>query len=279
MYRKIFTDMYIENGFSFKEAVSEVDFVLEVLFEYTYKEYMLGKTLENRQIEKLKKIFTERVTSHKPIQQITGIAYFYGRKFFVNENTLIPRPETEILVSEVLKIAKNYKTSEILDIGTGSGCIPVTLVLENNNIKSTAVDISAKALETARKNADLHNVAGNISFIESNLFEKITEKYNIIVSNPPYIPLKDKESLEIEVKDYDPAIALFAQDEAGTEFYEKIIKNSGGYLLNGGYLAFELGINQAEAVYDLLKRNNFSGIEITKDYNNTDRVIFGKINK
>lgn len=278
MYRKIFTDKYIENGFSFEEAVSETDFVLEALFGYTYKEFMLGKVLEKWQIEKLNKIFIERVTTHRPIQQIIGTAFFYGRKFFVNENTLIPRPETEILVSKVLELVKNYKSPRILDIGTGSGCIAVTLALENN-IKADAVDISDKALETARKNALFNNIFGNISFIKSDLFENITEKYNIIVSNPPYIPLKDKEKLQIEVRDYDPSIALFTQDENGTEFYEKIIKKAGEYLLSGGYIAFELGINQSEAVYDLLQENNFCKIEITKDYNNTDRVIIGKINK
>lgn len=279
MYRKIFTDKYIKNGFSFEEAVSETDFLLEALFGYTYKEFMLGKALEKWQIDKLKKIITERVTTHKPIQQIIGTAYFYGRKFFVNENTLIPRPETEILVSKVLELAKNYKSPVILDIGTGTGCIPITLVLENNNIKADAIDISDTAIETARKNALFNNVFGNISFIKSDLFENITGKYNIIVSNPPYIPLRDKDELQIEVKDYDPAIALFTKDEYGIEFYEKIIKKSEEYLLNGGYIAFELGINQSEAVYDLLKENNFCEIEITKDYNNTDRVIVGKINK
>ena len=225
MYRKIFIDKYLKNGFSFDEAKVEVDFALEVLFNYTYKDFMLGKTIEKWQLAKYDKVLNERLSTHRPLQQIIGQAFFYGRKFFVNEYTLIPRPETELLVAETLKIAQEFDNPKILDIGTGTGCIPITLVLENGSISADSVDISLEAIETAEKNALLHNIYEKVKFTQSNIFENVTDKYNIIVSNPPYIPLKDKESLQIEVRDYDPPSALFTSDEHGVEFYKKIIHN------------------------------------------------------
>lgn len=273
MYRKVFINTYLKNGFSFDEAKSEVDFALETLFNFTYKDFMLGKTLESWQITKLEKVIDERTKTHRPIQQIIGQAYFYGRRFFVDEYTLIPRPETELLVDKVLEISKEISNPKILDIGTGSGCIPLTLILQNNNITAHAVDISSEALETAKKNALFHNVLNNIHFFKSDLFNNVDEKYDIIVSNPPYIPLKEKENLQIEVKNYDPELALFTKDDLGIEFYDKIVTKAKDYLLPNGFLAFELGINQAALVSDLLQKHNFSAIQIFKDYNSIDRVI------
>lgn len=276
MYRKVFINEYLKRNFSFDDAKSEVDFALETLFNFTYKDFMLGKALESWQIIKLEKVIEERTKTHRPIQQIVGQAYFYGRRFFVDEYTLIPRPETELLVNKVLEISKEIEKPKILDIGTGSGCIPLTLILENQQIIAHAVDISSEALETAKRNALFHNVLNNISFFKSDLFENVTEKYDIIVSNPPYIPLKDKESLQIEVKNYDPELALFTKDGFGIEFYDKIVTKAKDYLLPDGYLAFELGINQASLVSDLLQKHNFSSIEIYKDYNSIERVIICK---
>ena len=185
MYRKIFIDKYLKQGFDFDEAKSEVDFALDVLFRYTYKDFMLGKVLENWQITKLHKVFDERVSTRRPIQQIVGQAFFYGKKYFVSGDTLIPRPETELLVSEVLSISKTMENPKILDIGSGSGCIPISLVLENPQISADSVDISRAAIEIAEKNALLHNIYDKVRFIQSDLFEKVEGKYNIIVSNPP----------------------------------------------------------------------------------------------
>ena len=276
MYRKVFINTYLKNGFSFDEAKSEVDFALETLFNFTYKDFMLGKALESWQITKLEKVFDERTKTHRPIQQIIGQAYFYGRRFFVDEYTLIPRPETELLVDKVLEISKEISNPKILDIGTGSGCIPLTLILQNKNIIAHAVDISSEALETAKKNALFHNVLNNIHFFKSDLFSNIDEKYDIIVSNPPYIPLSEKENLQIEVKKYDPDLALFTQDDLGIEFYDKIVTKAKDFLLPNGFLAFELGINQAALVSDLLQKHNFSAIQIFKDYNSIDRVIISQ---
>lgn len=276
MYRKVFINTYLKNGFSFDEAKSEVDFGLETLFNFTYKDFMLGKALESWQITKLEKVIDERTKTHRPIQQIIGQAYFYGRRFFVDEYTLIPRPETELLVDKVLEISKEISNPKILDIGTGSGCIPLTLILQNKDITAHAVDISSEALETAKRNALFHNVLNNISFFKSDLFSNVDEKYDIIVSNPPYIPLKEKENLQIEVKNYDPESALFTKDDLGIEFYDKIVTKAKDYLLPNGFLAFELGINQSALVSDLLQKNNFSSIQIFKDYNSIDRVIISQ---
>ena len=153
MYRKVFIDKYLKNNFSFDEARSEVDFALDILFNYEYKDFMLGKALENWQITKLNNVIDERLQTRRPIQQIVGQAYFYSRKFFVNENTLIPRPETEIIVEKTLNIVKNMKNPQILDIGTGTGCIPISLALENQNLIIDAIDISEKTIDMAIKNS------------------------------------------------------------------------------------------------------------------------------
>ena len=276
MYRKIFIDKYLKNGFSFDEAKEEVDFALEVLFNYTYKDFMLGKSIEKWQLSKLEKVLNERISTHRPIQQIIGQAFFYGRKFFVDENTLIPRPETELLVQETLKLATKFEKPKILDIGTGTGCIPITLVVENENIVAESVDISFETIETAKKNVLLHNVFEKVRLYQSDLFENVDGTYNIIVSNPPYIPIKDKETLQVEVRDYDPASALYTSDEYGVEFYIKIIEQAKKYLLPDGYLLFELGINQHIIVEKCLKDNGFSDINVVQDYNSIERIIIAK---
>ena len=276
MYRKAFIDVYLKHGFSFDEAKSEIDFALDILFNYGYKDFMTGKTLEQWQISKLNNVIEERVSTHSPIQQIIGQAFFYGRRFFVDKYTLIPRPETEILVSKVLKLSENFSQPKILDIGTGTGCIPITLMLENHNIIADSVDISNEAIEAAKKNALFHNILNNLNIYKSDLFENVQNKYNIIVSNPPYIPLKNKDTLQIEVRDFDPAYALFTNDDNGIEYYEKIIKQAPKYLSEGGFLAFELGQNQAEIVSVLLKDYNFRIKNIEMDLNSIERVIIAE---
>ncbi len=280
MYLKSFVNLYISNGFDFNEAKHEIDFVLEVLFNYKYKDFLLNKKLEPEKIEKVQKILEERTKTKKPLQQILGRAFFYGRIFFVNEYTLIPRPETELLVNEVLILSRNlirHNNLQILDIGTGTGCIGISLMLENSLIKSDLLDIQSEALEIAQKNAIFHKVIERANFIKSDLFENINKKYDIIVSNPPYIPLKDKENLQKEVKDFDSPIALFTKDEEGIEFYERILKEAAKYLKTNGYIAFELGINQYKQVWELLKKSGFKNIKIIKDYNNIERIITAEI--
>ena len=150
------------------------------------------------------------------------------------------------------------------------------MVLENGSISADSIDISLEAIETAEKNALLHNIYEKVKFTQSNIFENVTDKYNIIVSNPPYIPLKDKESLQIEVRDYDPPSALFTSDEHGVEFYKKIVQSAKEYLLAGGFLLFELGVNQYLIVEKLLKDNDFKDIKVVQDYNSIERIIVAK---
>ena len=276
MYRKPFIKEYTENGLTFEEAMSEVDFAADVMFNFTSKDFLLGKTLEDWQFEKLKKVIEQRTKIKQPLQQILGQAYFYNRKFFVNEHTLIPRPETELLVSEVLNLSKQFENPQILDIGTGTGCIPITLCLENNQIQADSVDISEDAIEVAKKNALFHNVYDSVKFLKSDLYQNITKQYNIIVSNPPYIPLKDKETLQFEVKNFDPPTALFAKDDLGIEFYDRIIEDIHSYLLPDGYLCFEIGINQCNEIEILLKQAKMRNIKVIKDYNNIERIIISQ---
>lgn len=272
MYRKLFINQYISANFDFDEAKSEVDFIIETLFNYTYKDFILGEILNDSQIEKINKIIKKRLTTKQPIQQIIGQAFFYNRKFFVNKNTLIPRPETELLVKKVLENI-NSDSTNILDIGTGTGCIPITLKLENTSLLCDSVDISKEAIEIAKKNALFHNVLTGVNFIYSNLFENIEKQYDIIVSNPPYIPISEKENLQIEVKNFEPETALFAYDKDGIEFYEKILREAKKYLKKDGLIFFEIGINQTEPIKKLLNIYNYKIISIEKDYNTIDRVI------
>lgn len=273
MYLKSFLDAYSSNGFSLQEARSEISFVLDVLFNYTYKDFLLDRELSDAQIKQAQAVFDERTSLKKPIQLILGQAYFLGRRFFTDKYTLIPRPETELLVKEVLALSKQLKNPDILDIGTGTGCIGISLMLENPEIKADMSDIQLNALKTAERNAAFHKVSARAGFIHSDLFENIEKKYDIIAANPPYIPLKDKETLQPEVKNYEPDTALFTWDDLGLEFYEKIISAAPRFLKARSAIAFELGVNQAEKAAGLLENNGFSNIKIIKDFNSIDRII------
>ncbi len=276
MYRKQFIEIYKKADFPFEEAKAEVDFAIEILFGIQPKDFILGTSLNDNQREKLIKVIEQRTRTKKPIQQILGQAFFYGRRFLVNEYTLIPRPETEILVAETLKLIPDDRETKILDIGTGSGCIPISLVLENKNIIMQSVDISEEAIETAKKNALLHSVYDRIRFYKSDLFSKIEDKFNIIVSNPPYIPQKEKQNLQEEVGLYEPENALFTEDDNGISFYEKIIPEAKKYIMKDGYLVFEIGVKQCNFIKEILKANNYKDITVIKDLNSIERIVIAK---
>lgn len=212
-----------------------------------------------------------------PLQHLTGEQEFMGISFLVNEHVLIPRQDTETLVEEVLKKLK--PEMKVLDMCTGSGCILLSLLklYKKGKITGTAADISAKALDVARKNAQ--RLGMDVRFIQSDLFENITSemKYDVIVSNPPYIPTAVIDSLQDEVKLYDPYIALNGRED-GLYFYREIIKESVFYIKNGGWLAFEIGHDQARAVSELMKMAGYENISVKKDLASLDRAVIGMYN-
>lgn len=240
-----------------------------------------------------------------PLQYITGKQEFMSLQFKVNSNVLIPRQETEILVETIIDYIKNKRgilkernavskkntnsgnkagsvsidksdDISILEIGTGSGCIAVSLAYYIQNCFITATDISEDAIQTARLNASLNGVKEKIDFVVSDLFENVgNKKFDAIVSNPPYIAKKDIESLDVEVKKYEPIIALDGGID-GLDFYRAIIQKAPDYLKEDGILVFEIGYNQARDVACLMERD-FSNIRIIKDLDKNDRVVIGGI--
>lgn len=211
-----------------------------------------------------------------PVQYLLGECEFMGLPFYVNESVLIPRPDTEILVETVLEYYQKEAFQKILDIGTGTGCIAVSIA-HYTNMKVYAVDISENALKTAQKNAKINHVI--IEFIKSNLFlsfpETFYHTFDVIVSNPPYICTEEIETLMTEVKDFEPRLALDGGKD-GLFFYREIVENSQKFLKENGYLFFEIGCEQAEQVKEIMKLNGFGNIEIKKDLAGLDRVVLGK---
>lgn len=212
--------------------------------------------------------------SHIPYQYIIKRQYFMGLEFFVNENVLIPRPETEILVEEVLKRIR--KGNAILDIGTGSGAIAVSIAKYYPDCTVYAVDISQKAIEVAKYNAIKQGVLDKIFFIESDLFCNLPAnlKFDFIVSNPPYIKRNEIELLQEEVKK-EPIIALNGGED-GLFFYKEIIKKAPYYMKSYGKIGFEIGYDQKEEITDFLKKEGFGDIEIINDLAGIERVIIAK---
>ena len=222
--------------------------------------------------------FPEEIKNNEPIQYITNHQEFFGYDFYVDENVLIPQPDTEILVEECIEISTKLeemcKTNiRILDLCTGSGAIAISLAKNIKNANIIASDISEKALEVAKKNSILNNV--KIEIIHSDLYENIKEKFNIVISNPPYIRTEVIKTLSEEVKK-EPHLALDGGED-GLMFYRKIIKKSKEILEENGYLLLEIGFDQKQEVIDILKENNYKNIYSKKDLGNNDRIVVAQI--
>lgn len=219
----------------------------------------------------------KRLINGEPIQHITHQQEFMKLNFFVNEDVLIPRPDTEILVEEVIKIARKINAKKILDMCTGSGAIAVSLAKYLDNVEITAVDISEKSLNVAKTNAKNNEIENKITFIESNLFENIVnEKYDIIVSNPPYIRKDVIKTLTKEVQK-EPKIALDGGYD-GLDFYRKITHQSEEYLKFNGYLCFEIGYDQKKDVIKIINdERKFTGTYSKKDLCDNDRIIVTRL--
>ena len=221
----------------------------------------------------------EKRMTHYPLQYIVGEWEFMGLPFKVNENVLIPRQDTELLVEKAVEVigADYYVDKQdvnVLDLCTGSGCIAISIAKMCPNTKVTGSDLSEKALEVANENANLNKV-DNVHFKKSDLFTNIKGKYNIIVSNPPYIKSEEVEKLMPEVREYEPRMALDG-DADGLKFYRKIIDECKEYMEKDGYIIFEIGYDQSEQVKELLRQKGFTDIEVLKDLSGNDRVVTGK---
>lgn len=215
--------------------------------------------------------YIERRKAHEPLQHITGEQEFMGLVFEVSGNVLVPRQDTEVLVEETMRYL--HDGMSILDMCTGSGCILLSLLKYSNGCKGVGADISPEAVAVAKRNAENLQIS-EVSFVESDLFESVEGRYDIIVSNPPYISTGGISGLMEEVKAHEPLLALDGGED-GLFFYRKIIEKAPEHLNGGGYLFFEIGYDQAEAVTDEMKKAGYKEISVVKDYAGLDRIVYG----
>jgi len=234
----------------------------------------------------------ERLNNNEPIQYILGETEFYGRRFLVNDSVLIPRPETEELVKYIIKKQKNQfsvkrKQLSILDIGTGSGCIAISLAKELPNFIVSAYDISKNALETAKKNAELNKADVNFEkvdilkppFIHSLFQYPLRHSFNIIVSNPPYVTKQEIYRMQKNVLDFEPHLALFVEDSEPLIFYEAIANFAFNNLTDNGLVAVEINEALGEETANVFRRKGFSEVEIIKDMHQKDRFVSAILHK
>lgn len=215
----------------------------------------------------------DRRLAGEPIQYITGECEFYGLPFCVNHDVLIPRPETEHLIEKVLELAVGFERPRIVDVGTGSGAIAIALAHHLPAAQITATDLSAAALQVARGNAERNSVAGRIRFLEGDLLTPVMgEKFDFVVSNPPYVASSDRGTLAVEVREHEPEMALFAGAN-GLDMYARLTPLAFDLLVPGGFVLYEIGYGQSDAVAGLLKTAGFTAIEFTQDLQGIDRVI------
>ncbi|MFR3530866.1 MAG: peptide chain release factor N(5)-glutamine methyltransferase [Lachnospiraceae bacterium] len=231
------------------------------------------REVPEEQAESYREVILRRA-GHIPLQHITGEQEFMGYSFLVNPDVLIPRQDTETLTEEALKFTE--PGMKVLDLCTGSGCILISLMKKCHGLTGTGCDISEKALKTARENGRRLQVEA--SWIQSDLFEQISERFDLIVSNPPYIRTGVIEELQEEVRLHDPWIALDGKKD-GLYFYRRIIAESTGYIRDNGALMFEIGHDQAEDVVRLMEEAGYTQIRVKKDLAGLDRVVTGRYNK
>ena len=264
---KILTDSGIEPN----EANVEVKMLLEHFANYGAKDIIMGNKLTDDKLKIVKEKAQLRAKTRQPIQHIIGYADFMGEKFLVNSSVLIPRDETEILVRKAIETINENGFKMALDVGTGSGCI-ACMVAKHTDCQIIGLDVSTDALNVALDNASRLNLFNKAIFRKSDVFSNVKprESFDIIISNPPYIPAGTVLQKEVM---FDPKLALFASDKDGLEFYEKISKNAPKILNTGGYLLFELGVGQSQAIKDIMAQAGFKDFEIIKDLAGIDRVI------
>lgn len=267
------TKMLIDAGIEPNEAKKEIKMLLEHFCKYTELDKCKGVQLSEKQLEILEEKATKRANTKLPIQYIIGEAYFMGEFFKVTPDVLIPRDETEILVTKAIEFVEKDDMKNVLDIGTGSGCIACTIA-HKTDATVLGVDISSDALRVALDNVTRLGINNRAVFRKSDLFSKVREeeKFDMIISNPPYIPIGTILSDEVN---YEPRIALFA-DENGLRFYREIVEQAPSFLNRQGKLLFELGIGEASAVKTFMEKA-FTDIHIEKDLAGIDRIIYGTL--
>ena len=221
--------------------------------------------------EQYRKALEQRAV-HVPLQHLLGYQDFMGLRFQVNEYVLIPRQDTEILVEEAMRYL--HDGMRILDLCTGSGCILLSLLHYSNDCEGVGVDISQEALQVAAQNAELLGIKAD--FLKSDLYEKVTGKFDLLVSNPPYIERAVIPTLMEEVREHDPYIALDGGED-GLDFYRRIIGGAQDYLKRGGQILMEIGSGQAQAVSELLREAGFKEIDVCRDFAGLDRVVSGRL--
>lgn len=255
---------------------SDLDWIIATFLNKNRAEIKLVRSVSQKEYQNIMRACARRAKG-EPLSSIFGFVDFYGLRFDVNKKVLSPRLETEVLVEEALKKIKESDLKTALDLCCGSGAIAVAIA-KYSSCKVSASDISKQALVLAQSNAE--NNGAKVDFVHADLFAglKKHKKYDIIISNPPYIKTKDIDKLDIEVKKYDPKLALDGGED-GLIYYRKIVKEAGKFLNKRGWLFFEVGKGQAEEVKELMNENNFGDCQIVKDYNKIERVVYGRINK
>ena len=251
-----------------KHQLKRIDLALDLGLEFSDAEINVWNAI------------LEQLKLQIPVQYLLGSTHFYGLEFYVNTNVLIPRPETEELVDWIIKSQKSNGEShkiKILDIGTGSGCIAISLAKNLINAQVFAIDISEKALATAQKNADLNQV--NVTFIQKNILEpaNLDQEFDIIVSNPPYVRNLEKAEIQKNVLDNEPHLALFVEDNDALIFYKKIAELALKNLSKNGVLYFEINQYLGKETEELLKNLGFKNIELRKDIYGNNRMIFANL--
>lgn len=261
--------------------LQEIESFFYIITEFLHQKKRIDLALEpnfsinENEVEKWNAIIAQ-LKQEKPIQYILGETEFYGLRFLVNENTLIPRPETEELVDLIINRQKakvKSKKLKILDVGTGSGCIAISLVKNLPEAKIFALDVSEKALETAKKNAEINKV--EVEFLHQSILETedLKQQFDIIVSNPPYVRNLEKEEIKKNVLEYEPHLALFVEDNDPLIFYRKIAQLAQKNLSENGKLYFEINQYLGKETVDLLESLSFQNIELIKDVYGNDRMI------
>ncbi len=270
---KILTNAGIEPN----EANIEVKLLIEKFAGYGLSDIITGKKIEPEKLAIVEQKAKLRAALRQPIQYIIGEADFMGEKFIVTPDVLIPRDETEFLVRKAVEIININNFKSVLDMCTGSGCI-ACMIAKLTSATVIGADISTEALHIAFKNMERMQLFNRALFRKSDVFSMIREdeKFDVIVSNPPYIPPSLKKNIQKEVT-FEPDLALYTKDDRGLEFYEKIIKEAPKFLNSGGYVLFELGFGQSQDVAQIFIDNGFDDVQVVKDLANIDRVIFAKL--